>query len=125
MAQRDDDESKYYFKWGAMSWVCVAIGAAFLVLFSTFDTAPLAIGYVGGALIAIVGGIAFALQPKAALDQPVRPMTTKAARKAHSRKASGEGHAGPGASAAGGGRETGSGDGGGNAGGDDTGGGHN
>ena len=88
MAQQDD-ESKYYFKWGLMSWICVAIGAAFVLVFSTLEQTPIMIGYIGGALIAIVGGIAFGFQPKAALDQQLRPMTPRAERKARQQQSTG------------------------------------
>lgn len=76
-----EEPSKYIWRWTTWSWVCVGIGALIVVMGLT-SGGSVAPWIVGAVLVAVIGGIAFGFVPRAALEQPKRPMTPSARRKA-------------------------------------------
>lgn len=81
MDELREQPSKYIWRWTQWSWVCVGLGVLIAILGLTAggSAAP---WLVGAVLVAVLGGFAFGFVPRAALNQPKRPMTNKAKRKA-------------------------------------------
>lgn len=58
-----EEKSKFVWTWTIWSWVCVGIGVAVFFMALT-SGAPLWIGVVIGAAIAVIGGVAFGFVPR-------------------------------------------------------------
>ena len=76
-----EEPSKYVWRWTKWSWVCVGLGVL-IVLMGVTSYMSVVPWIIGGIAMAVIGGVAFGFVPRASLNQPKRPMTAGARRKA-------------------------------------------
>ena len=75
-----EEPSAYIWRWTVWSWVCVGI-AVLIVLMGVTAKGSVTPWVFGAIAVAVIGGVGFGFVPRASLDQPKRPMTTRAQRK--------------------------------------------
>ncbi|GAA3510330.1 hypothetical protein GCM10022294_21170 [Dietzia aurantiaca] len=80
-----EEPSKYVWRWTVWSWVCVGL-AVLIVLMGITSYMSLTPWIIGAIAVAVIGGIGFGFVPRASLNQPRRPMTSSARRKAAAAK---------------------------------------